>query len=316
MEDLNKLSNAGSFGCIGRNSMVQQKSKEKNMFPPRNNLHHHHSASMDDLLAEEQPSWLDELLSEPASPNKMNKGHHRRSASDTSAYLNSSFMDNDPMMKSQVLGSSWLYQENSHRDDMWQPNNSYGKQGRLGWEMSSGNGTNSLQTHVSWGATNRFGSSEPKSSERQVHKMKEVGGSTKPDGPLSKTDSKRIKHQNAHRARLRRLEYISDLERTIQVLQAQGCEMSSAIHYLDQQLIMLSMENRALKQRIDSLAEIQKLKHVEQQFLEREIGNLKFQKQKQQPQQNQKQMQPNRYNKYRPSAATQEPESQFAALAI
>lgn len=43
--------------------------------------------------------------------------------------------------------------------------------------------------------------------------------------------------------------------------QAQGCEMSSAIHYLDQQLVMLSMENRALKQRLDSLAEIQKLKH-------------------------------------------------------
>lgn len=37
--------------------------------------------------------------------------------------------------------------------------------------------------------------------------------------------------------------------------------MSSAIHYLDQQLVMLSMENRALKQRMDSLAEIQKLKH-------------------------------------------------------
>lgn len=43
--------------------------------------------------------------------------------------------------------------------------------------------------------------------------------------------------------------------------QAQGCEMSSAIHYLDQQLVMLGMENRALKQRLDSLAEIQKLKH-------------------------------------------------------
>lgn len=56
---------------------------------------------------------------------------------------------------------------------------------------------------------------------------------------------------------------------------------------------------------------------VEQQFLEREIGNLKFRKHQQQPQpqQNQKQTQQNRYNNYRPPT-TQEPESQFAALAI
>lgn len=57
---------------------------------------------------------------------------------------------------------------------------------------------------------------------------------------------------------------------------------------------------------------------VEQQLLEREIGNLQFRRYQQQPQQNQKQtqlMQQNRYNKYRPPA-TQEPDSQFAALAI
>lgn len=58
---------------------------------------------------------------------------------------------------------------------------------------------------------------------------------------------------------------------------------------------------------------------VEQQLLEREIGNLQFRRhQQQQPQQNQKQVQAiqqNRYNKYQPPV-TQEPDSQFAALAI
>lgn len=57
---------------------------------------------------------------------------------------------------------------------------------------------------------------------------------------------------------------------------------------------------------------------VEQQLLEREIGNLHFRRQQQQPQQNQKQVQliqQNRYNKYQ-SPVTQEPDSQFAALAI
>ncbi|XP_010500033.1 PREDICTED: basic leucine zipper 34-like [Camelina sativa] len=292
MEDLNRLSNTRNFGFIGGQSRVPQKNIGKNISPLYNM---HHSASLDDLLTEEQPAWLDELLSEPTSP-KINKGH-RRSASDTAAYLHSAIMPfkEDELMKSHVAGPSWQFQNY----DLWQ---------------STTNGTN-FQTQ-SYGAINRLSTPNSKSIEKHVGKMKE-GTSTKPDGSGSKTDSKRIKHQNAHRARLRRLEYISDLERTIQVLQVEGCEMSSAIHYLDQQLIMLSMENRALKQRMDSLAEIQKLKHVEQQFLEREIRSLQCRRQ-QQPLQNQKQVQPiqqNRHKKYQPHV-TQEPESQFAALAI
>ncbi|AEE31800.1 bZIP family transcription factor [Arabidopsis thaliana] len=300
MENLRRLSNPGNFGFIGRSqSRVPQKNMENNISPP-NNMHHH-SASLDDLFTEDQPAWLDELLSEPASP-KINKGH-RRSASDTAAYLNSALM---PSKENHVAGSSWQFQNY----DLWQ-SNSYEQHNKLGWDFSTANGTN-IQRNMSCGALNM--SSKP--IEKHVSKMKE-GTSTKPDGPRSKTDSKRIKHQNAHRARLRRLEYISDLERTIQVLQVEGCEMSSAIHYLDQQLLMLSMENRALKQRMDSLAEIQKLKHVEQQLLEREIGNLQFRRHQQQPQQNQKQVQAiqNRYNKYQPPV-TQEPDAQFAALAI
>ncbi|KAL1189490.1 Basic leucine zipper 6 [Cardamine amara subsp. amara] len=293
MEDSNMLSNSGNFGFVGRQPNVPQSNSGKTISPPYN-MYHHHSASLDDLLIEEQPAWLEELLSEPASP-KMSKGH-RRSASDTAAYLNSMPFKED--------GPSWRFQNINHHDDMWQ--------------FSNTNGTN-IQRHMLRGGVNVVGASASKSAEKQGNKMKE-GVNTKPEGPGSRTDSKRIKHQNAHRARLRRLEYISDLERTIQVLQVEGCEMSSAIQYLDQQLIMLSMENRALKQRMDSLAEIQKLKHVEQQLLEREIGNLHFrrQQQQQQPQQNQKQVpliQQNRYNKYQ-SPVTQEPDSQFAALAI
>lgn len=177
MEDLSKLSNTGHFGSIG-----------KSISSP--NIMHHHSASLDNLLLEEQPAWLDELLSEPASP-KMNKGH-RRSASDTSAYLNSAFMPftEDGPMISHFAGPSWLDHSINRHDDMWQ-RNPYEKPGQLGWEMSTANGTN-LHTHVSWGAVNRVGTTTSKSAEKQVNKMKE-GVPTKPDGPGSKTDSKRIK---------------------------------------------------------------------------------------------------------------------------
>lgn len=142
------------------------------------NMHHHHSASLDDLLIEEQPAWLDELLREPASP-KMNKGH-RRSASDTAAYLNSTFMPfkEDDLMQRHAHGPSWRFQNINRHDDMWQ--------------LSNTNGPN-IQRHMSLGAVNIAGStSASKSAEKQGSKMKE-GVSTKPDGSGSKTDSKRIK---------------------------------------------------------------------------------------------------------------------------
>lgn len=169
MEDLRRLSNTRDFGFIGRQSRVPQKNLGKNI-SPLNNMHHH-SASLDDLLTEEQPSWLDELLSEPVSP-KINKGH-RRSASDTAAYLNSAIMPfkEDELMKSHAPGP-WQFQNY----ELWQSNT---------------NGTH-LQTHMSCGDVNRLGTSTSKSIEKHVGKMKE-GTFTKTDGHGSKNDSKRIK---------------------------------------------------------------------------------------------------------------------------
>lgn len=171
-----------------RQSLISQRNLGKNISPPSNM--HHHSASLDDLLIEEQPAWLDELLSEPTSP-KMKKGH-RRSASDTSAYLNSTLMPfrEDDLVKSHFAGPCWVVQNINRRDDLWQPN-SYDKHNKSGLELSTRNGTN-LQTHVTYGAINRVGTPASKSAEKHVSKMKE-GALTKTDGPGSKTDSKRIK---------------------------------------------------------------------------------------------------------------------------
>lgn len=47
---------------------------------------HHHRCNSESFLIEEQPSWLDDLLNEPAETVIVHKGH-RRSASDTFAYV-------------------------------------------------------------------------------------------------------------------------------------------------------------------------------------------------------------------------------------
>ncbi|XP_010543612.1 PREDICTED: uncharacterized protein At4g06598 [Tarenaya hassleriana] len=329
MENPGSLSNVGSFALMGKQSVLPPRNPSRCISPSaseyipgssleshdlfksmENSVNHHHS-SPDKLLADEQPAWLDDLLSEPESPI-MSKGH-RRSASDTATFLNFASMSfgEETQLRSHFGGPFCLFQSIDRHDDVWRPNSS-GKHQDRGWQLPNKNGAN-LKKSASCSAVNKIGTLAPKSVQRQVRELKE-GAPVKVDN-----DSKRAKQQNAHRARLRRLQYISELERNVQVLQAEGSEMSTAIHYLDQQLMMLSMENRALKQRLDSLAEIQKLKQTEQHLLEREIGKLRFlrlQQQQQQQQQPEPQiLQQNQYNLYHTSTS-RELESQVAALSI
>lgn len=62
---------------------------------PREGLKHHQRTSSESCLIDEQPSWLDDLLNEPETP--VRKGGHRRSSSDSFAYLEAprSFSDID-----------------------------------------------------------------------------------------------------------------------------------------------------------------------------------------------------------------------------
>ncbi|KAB1207087.1 hypothetical protein CJ030_MR7G011408 [Morella rubra] len=118
-----------------------------------------------------------------------------------------------------------------------------------------------------------YNSQDPKaSSERRD------GSHAKPSA--SETDTKRAKQQFAQRSRVRKLQYIAELERN-----AEGSEVSAELEFLNQQSLILSMENKALKQRVESLAQEQLIKYLEQEVLEREIGRLRtlYQQQQQQP---------------------------------
>ncbi|EYU22807.1 hypothetical protein ABFS82_03G115300 [Erythranthe guttata] len=114
------------------------------------------------------------------------------------------------------------------------------------------------------------------------------GSQVKPSG--SKMDSKRSKQHNAHRSRVRKLQYISHLERTVQILKAEGFEISAELEFVEQQNIILSMENRTLRQRLESISQEQMIKHWEQGMLEREIGRLQTLYHMQKQQQMQMQM--------------------------
>lgn len=90
---------------------------------PREGNTHHQRTSSESFLAEEQPSWLDDLLNEPDTP--VRRGGHRRSSSDSFAYLdaiNTSNIDyasqDDYKFKNMISGPSWGSQDFDHHKDL------------------------------------------------------------------------------------------------------------------------------------------------------------------------------------------------------
>ncbi|KAI4298968.1 hypothetical protein L6164_032471 [Bauhinia variegata] len=303
---------------------------------PREGSTHHQRTSSESLI-EEQPSWLDDLLNEPETP--IRKGGHRRSSSDSFAYIDTANFSNvnyadreEYKYKNLVSIPSWTVQDFDLSKDarhmpMYGDLNSTKPKNRT-WESSlnsvthsggvpSGRDnvavsrasctpydadgvlptTNEKQDSVESGTQDAKASSERKDSSH-----------AKPSA--SETDSKRAKQQFAQRSRVRKLQYIAELERNVQALQAEGSEVSAELEFLNQQNLILSMENKTLKQRLESLAQEQLIKYLEQEVLEREIGRLRaLYQQQQQPQQ----QQPSGSHR---RTSSKDLESQFANLSL
>ncbi|KDP31768.1 hypothetical protein JCGZ_12229 [Jatropha curcas] len=93
-------------------------------------------------------------------------------------------------------------------------------------------------------------------------------------------DPKRVKRilanrQSAQRSRVRKLQYISELERSVTSLQAEVSVLSPRVAFLDHQRLLLNVDNSALKQRIAALAQDKIFKDAHQEALKREIERLR-----------------------------------------
>ncbi|KAI4296215.1 hypothetical protein L6164_036191 [Bauhinia variegata] len=309
---------------------------------PRDGSTHHQRTASESLIIEEQPSWLDDLLNEPETP--VRKGGHRRSSSDSFAYLdtanfsNMSYADQDEYRYKNVISiPSWTLQDFDHGKDarhipMYRDSNSTKHKNRT-WESSlsavtHSGGVPSGRDNVAFPSSRA--SSTPHEADGGLPTMNEKqdsvesgtqdakASSERKDGShakssASETDSKRAKQQFAQRSRVRKLQYIAELERNVQALQAEGSEVSAELDFLNQQNLILSMENKALKQRLESLAQEQLIKYLEQEVLEREIGRLRALFQQQQPQQHPQQQQPSGSHR---RTSSRDLESQFANLSL
>ncbi|PKA66763.1 Uncharacterized protein AXF42_Ash003418 [Apostasia shenzhenica] len=251
----------------------------------------HQRTSSESFLIEEQPSWLDELLNEPETP--VQRGH-RRSSSDSFAFLDVAYAySNADILAQEECGQrtitsmpSWGALEFDHVIDTQHycsDRSSFDRPQNRVWEAAFNKG----KCPVSVPAAKK----EPEaSSSSSADKLEQGESPTDAKNSLEKkeasqtknsqmeTDTKRIKQQFAQRSRVRKLQYIAELERSVQALQASIILSSERLNatFLNQQNLILNLENKALTQRLDSLAQEQLIKRLQQEMLEREIARLRI----------------------------------------
>ncbi|KAL3508724.1 hypothetical protein ACH5RR_028125 [Cinchona calisaya] len=116
--------------------------------------------------------------------------------------------------------------------------------------------------------------------ETQIHESLSNNPSTNVSSTDAIVDPKRIKRilanrQSAQRSRVRKLQYISELERSVTTLQTEVSALSPRVAFLDHQRLILNVDNSALKQRIAALAQDKIFKDAYQEALRKEIERLR-----------------------------------------
>ncbi|GER43047.1 basic-leucine zipper transcription factor family protein [Striga asiatica] len=207
-------------------------------------------------------SWADEFLDFSA----WRRGAHRRTVSDPIAFvesaaagfeglddeqLRSMFSDEVTVAEAEAVGPP---------SDPSTPSNSDGDERRAAAARLK----------------NELGEADGGCSQPAGNKSSESNYS----GVANIVDPKRIKRilanrQSAQRSRVRKLHYISELERSVTSLQTEVSALSPRVAFLDHQRLLLNVDNSALKQRIAALAQDKIFKDAHQEALKKEIERLR-----------------------------------------
>ncbi|KAG0476535.1 hypothetical protein HPP92_012920 [Vanilla planifolia] len=231
--------------------------------------------SSEDPLFEEHPLWLDDLLTD--SDTNFQGICHRRSVSDSLTVcqgidgLSSLKTSNkhpiavqdsqDPSqtMHGNGLEENCVYGPNSPRQRTKLTNSESAIFNALLEKVPR----NKLQCEdISVGS----GIPEP-NTEGIVH-----SASCSVESELEKASRRR----SGQRSRVRKLQYISDLRKTVELLQTMGAELATKIAILYQQRVALSLENTSLRQQIAMLRHEKIIKDGEHEYLKNEAEKLKI----------------------------------------
>uniref|UniRef100_A0A0D9UY76 BZIP domain-containing protein n=1 Tax=Leersia perrieri TaxID=77586 RepID=A0A0D9UY76_9ORYZ len=212
--------------------------------------------------AQPQPSWVDEFLDFSAAK----RGAHRRSVSDSVAFLEAVTDDNaggvDGSHDFDRLDDDQLMSMFS--DDLQPP------------PPPQQQAASSPSDH------NSMNDEKQDKGETEEAQSECDGDGAAPGQPASPAtvDPKRVKRilanrQSAQRSRVRKLQYISELERSVTSLQTEVSALSPRVAFLDHQRSLLTLGNSHLKQRIAALAQDKIFKDAHQEALKKEIERLR-----------------------------------------
>lgn len=272
--------------------MAQLPPRIPNMTPNWPDFSHQKIPSMENLaptINPQNPSWVDEFLDFSSTK----RGTHRRSASDSIAFLEA------PIMVPECRDSSALPGQNG--------NNTHHDFDRLDDEQflsmfadavpptistsnpstpSDHNSINDDQKQALPDQNHRQQQQQlPKNETEEVEstcktETQEALYATTNNTDDRISDPKRVKRilanrQSAQRSRVRKLQYISELERSVTSLQTEISVLSPRVAFLDHQRLLLNVDNSAIKQRIAALAQDKIFKDAHQEALKREIERLR-----------------------------------------
>eukprot|EP00249_Psilotum_nudum_P020656 c27796_g1_i2 orf=538-1764(-) len=257
------------------------------------------------FLMEEQLSWLDDLLDDSDSTNK--KGFHRRSASDSFAYLESPsslYKISDIAEEEEFDCSGSNAQQSKFDTDKC---HSEGQLMSLFTEIEKLQRQHNLPVSVSrkHNLENRGrmkgtltvtpekllvsgcnGVSRSASDcipvlldcelEGESLEEKDLGGTWRDSIDIGSpcnpnTDSSKAKRQSAQRSRVRKLQYIAELERIVNSLQTEVSMLSHRVAYLEHGRMLLNVDNSFLQQRTTICVQNKKAKDVQIETLMAEV---------------------------------------------
>ncbi|KAF8413794.1 hypothetical protein HHK36_001787 [Tetracentron sinense] len=253
--------------------MAQLPPKIPNMSPNWPNFPHQRMPSMGNLMPSttQQPSWVDEFL----DFSSVKRGSHRRSASDSIAFLELPMVEECRSSRSSTGNNEFDRFDDEQLMSMFSDD--------IPPTVSS-------STPSTPSDHNSMNDEKPTPSDQQPrNESGEVQSSCKPDPQVpppwivsgdSIIDPKRVKRilanrQSAQRSRVRKLQYISELERSVTSLQTEVSALSPRVAFLDHQRLVLNVDNSTLKQRIAALAQDKIFKDAHQAALKKEIERLR-----------------------------------------
>ncbi|MQL81813.1 hypothetical protein Taro_014276 [Colocasia esculenta] len=233
-----------------------------------------------------QPSWVDEFFDFSAAK----RGAHRRSASDSIAFLEAPMMaaveESCHRNEGGVGGASRLQEFDRLDDDQLMSMFSDDvPAGPISAPPASSNPSSPSDQNSMNEEKAGEGAAGTEQEPQEVQSACKVEASqplAAPPAPAPEmiVDPKRVKRilanrQSAQRSRVRKLQYISELERSVTSLQTEVSALSPRVAFLDHQRSVLTMGNSALKQRIAALAQDKIFKDAHQEALKREIERLR-----------------------------------------